>query len=180
MTDITEVARDKVSSVLSRVEKGELSTGTRSRKLLGLPVRRVIPQDIHSLLDYGNGATGMAAAAFAETTRARIANLVLSAATIGVSALTDYKLSFAKIVPIEVHEAIDYVYGASNVVSPFALGYFRKDRAVSMLQIGLGLGTIVASMFTDYRAFSRSRTSTSTSRARSQTQSHPQKKRKKS
>ena len=159
MDRITESAREKagkkVSRVLARVEKADLSTGAPSRPLLGLPVERVIPQDVHSMLDYAGVATGLVAAYCAKTTGARMVNRTLSTATAGASLLTDYKLSLAKIVPIEVHEALDYAWGLSNVVAPFALGYYRKDRVVSMVQIALGVGTIAASLFTDYRAFSR-------------------------
>jgi hypothetical protein len=156
MQDITESARETVHDVLARVEHANLSTGARSRPLLGLPVRRVIPQDVHSLMDYANGAAGLLAASLAHTTRARVANATLSTASAGVSALTDYKLSLAKVVPIEVHEAVDYAWGISNVVAPFALGYYEEDKAVSWMQMVLGMGTIAASLFTDYRAYSRS------------------------
>jgi hypothetical protein len=154
MEQTTEVARRKAKSTLSRLTKRELSTGTPSRSVLGLPIRRSIPQDVHSVMDYGNGAVGLLSAFVANTARARIANTALSAAATGVSALTDYKLSVAKVIPIEVHEAIDYVWGISNVLAPFALGYRRKDKLVSFVQIAFGLGTIAASMITDYRAFS--------------------------
>ena len=161
MEHITARAREKVakkvSRVLARVDRADLSTGAPSRPLLGLPVERFIPQDVHSVLDYAGGATGLVAAYCAKTDRARIVNSTLSTATTGASLLTDYKLSLAKVIPIEVHEALDYAWGLSNVVAPFALGYYRKDRVVSMVQIALGLGTIAASLFTDYRAFSRHR-----------------------
>jgi len=157
MPDITESARETVQDVLSRVENVNLSTGAPSKPLLGLPVRRVIPQDVHSLIDYAGGAAGLLAASLANTTRGRLANSSLSAASTGVAVLTDYKLSLAKVIPIEVHEAIDYVWGLSNVMAPFALGYYRKDKMVSWVQIALGMGTIAASLFTDYRAFSGSR-----------------------
>jgi hypothetical protein len=156
MEHITESAREKVSQVLARVDKAELSTGARSKSLLGLPVKRIIPQDVHSMIDYAGSATGLVAAYCANTMRARMANTTLSAASTGVSLLTDYKLSLARIVPIEVHEAIDYAWGLGNVLSPFAFGYYRKDKVVSVIQIALGLGTIAASLVTDYRAFSRS------------------------
>jgi hypothetical protein len=167
MPDITETAREKVHDVLSRVENAKLSTGAPSRPLLGLPVRRVIPQDVHSLMDYANGAAGFLAASLANTTRARVANSTLSAASAGVSALTDYKLSMAKVIPIEAHEVVDYAWGVSNVVAPFALGYYREDKMVSWVQIALGMGTIAASLFTDYRAYSGN------SRRNGQTRSQP-------
>jgi len=49
------------------------------------------------------------------------------------------------------------LWGMSNIAAPFALGYYRKDRLVSLLQIGLGFGTIAASLFTDYRAYNSAR-----------------------
>jgi hypothetical protein len=170
MEEITESAREKVKGVLSRVDKAELSTGVRSKSLMGLPVRRVIPQDVHSVLDYTGGAAGLVAAFFANTARARLANTMLSTTTLGVSALTDYKLSLAKVVPIEVHEVVDYVWGLGNVMAPFALGYYRKDKAVSLIQIALGIGTVAASLVTDYRSFSRAR---SNGESRTQSQSRP-------
>jgi hypothetical protein len=154
MPDITESARETVHDVISRVENINLSTGAPSTPLLGLPVQRVIPQDVHSLIDYAGGAAGLLAASVANTTRARVANSSLSMASTGVALLTDYKLSLAKVIPIEAHEVIDYVWGLGNVMAPFALGYYRKDKLVSWVQIALGMGTIAASLFTDYRAFS--------------------------
>jgi len=180
MEHITESAREKVGQVLARVDKAELSTGTRSKSLLGLPVKRVIPQDVHSMIDYAGGATGLVAAYCANTFRARMANTTLFAASTGVSLLTDYKLSLARIVPIEVHEAIDYAWGLGNIVSPFALGYYRKDKVVSVVQIALGLGTIAASLITDYRAFSRSNGArTRAHRSQSATRSHAKRRGKK-
>jgi hypothetical protein len=96
-----------------------------------------------------------------------MANSSLSAASTGVAVLTDYKLSLAKVIPIEVHEAIDYAWGLSNVMAPFALGYYRKDKMVSWVQIALGMGTIAASLFTDYRAFSGGSREDGQSRSRS-------------
>jgi hypothetical protein len=154
MQDITETARDKVHDVLTRVEHANLSTGVPSKPVLGLPVRRIIPQDVHSLIDYAGGAAGLLAASMANTTRAKMANVTLSSASAGVSVLTDYKLSLAKVIPVEVHEVVDYAWGLGNVVAPFALGYYREDRMVSWIQMMLGMGTIAASLITDYRSYS--------------------------
>jgi hypothetical protein len=71
----------------------------------------------------------------------------------GVSLCTDYRLSAAKLIPIEVHEVIDYAWGAANVALPFVLGYWKRDPLVASLQIGTGLLTIAGSLFTDYRSW---------------------------
>jgi hypothetical protein len=77
---------------------------------------------------------------------------MLGVADASASALTDYRLSLAKVIPIEVHEALDYAVGLGAIAAPFLLGYRRKDRMASWLHIATGLTVIVGSLFTDYRA----------------------------
>jgi hypothetical protein len=153
MQEITHETKSKAKKWLSKVERTDLSKGTRSAPILGLPVARIIPQDIHSVMDYANGAAGMLSAAIANTARGRMVNATLAAAAAGTSAATDYRLSLAKLIPIEVHEVIDYVWGISNILAPFMLGYARKDKAVTAMQVALGASTIAASLITDYRAY---------------------------
>jgi len=151
---VTDVVRDRLHIPIPQ----NLSEGRLSKRPLGLrlPLRRTIPQDVHSVFDYMGGAMNLlCGTALCNSKRAGIAASVLAGSALGVSLLTDYRLSLAKLIPIEAHEVIDYVWGASNVVAPFALGYAKKDPAVSVIQCAIGLGTIVASLFTDYRAFSR-------------------------
>jgi hypothetical protein len=128
-------------------------SGIPSRRLLGaLPLARVIPQDLHSLMDYAGAAVAGISAALASSGSARLTGTLLASSGAGVSALTDYRMSVAKVVPIEVHETIDYVWGLSAIVAPFALGYHRKDRLATMLQVVTGASMVLASLFTDYRA----------------------------
>lgn len=143
---------------LLRELEGELaaigpSLEIESRPLFGvLPLARVIPQDVHSLMDYSAGAACIATSLFAETTAAKIAGATLGASVTCVSALTDYRLSAAKIIPIEAHEALDYVWGASAIAAPFLFGYWKKDPAIAAIHVMTGASTILASLFTDYRA----------------------------
>ena len=124
-----------------------------SKPLLGvLPLRRIIPQDVHSVMDYLVAGAYLLSARFARTKRARAVGMVLGANVGGVSLLTDYRLSAAKVIPIEVHEVLDHASGAGAVAAPFLLGYAKKDRLAATIQISAGLGTILASLFTDYRA----------------------------
>jgi len=132
-----------------------LSVGEPARSVLGLPLARFIPQDVHSIGDYFHGAVTAGLAAFAEETEAQIACASLSAAVVGVSLLTDYRLSLAKWIPIEVHEIIDHAWGAMNIAAPFVLGYRRREPVVSALQIATGAMAIAVSLFTDYRAYRR-------------------------
>ena len=124
-----------------------------SKPLFGkLPLARVIPQDVHSILDYVHTAGFLLSAKLAVTARGRAVGLALGAGLGGTSAVTDYRLSAAKLLPIEIHERLDYATGIAAIVAPFVLGYAKKDPVAAMIQIGLGIGTLVTSAVTDYRA----------------------------
>jgi hypothetical protein len=57
-----------------------------------------------------------------------------------------------KVLPIELHELLDHASGTTAATAPVLLGYAKKDPVASAIQIVTGLGAIVASLFTDYRA----------------------------
>ena len=126
--------------------------GFPSQPLLGvLPLKRLVPQDIHSMGDY-LGAMGVGAlAASSGTSRGRIAGLMLVLSGAGVSLVTDYRLSLKKWVPIEVHEAIDYVWSLAAITSPWLFGYAKKAPAVALGQVLAGVGYALFSALTDYR-----------------------------
>lgn len=139
---------------LERIVFAELrpSSPVPSKPVLGvLPLARVVPQDVHSVVDYLAAGAYLVSAALARTSRARAMGLLLAANQAGVSMITDYRLSVAKVLPIETHEVLDHVSGASAALAPFALGYQKKDPIASAIQIVTGLGTVLASLFTDYR-----------------------------
>ena len=131
-----------------------LSHGVPSAPVLGgLPLARLIPQDIHSLMDYADAATAGAGALMTSCPRARAASVLLAASGAGVSALTDYRLSLAKVIPIEAHEVIDHVWGLTAIALPFVMGYWKTAPRVALTHVAVGAGTIVASLLTDYRAY---------------------------
>jgi hypothetical protein len=134
-----------------------MSHGALSKPLLGaLPLGRIIPQDCHSMMDYANGVaagTGIAC----DVPAAQIASAALAVSVIGISSITDYRLSFAKIVPIEVHEVADYAWGIAAIAAPFVFGYWKKAPRVAMTHLIAGAGTILSSLLTDYRAAKRRR-----------------------
>jgi hypothetical protein len=123
-----------------------------ARPLFGiLPVKRFVPQDVHSLLDYAHAFT-VAGVALGATGPACTAGLALGLSDAGVSLLTDYRLSLRKLIPIEVHESIDYVWGLSAIAAPFVFGYARSSPLSAIVHIAVGVSTIIGSLFTDYRA----------------------------
>lgn len=124
-----------------------------SKLLFGvLPIRRLIPQDVHSVLDYSNGLMVAMAGLASNRREAKIAGAVLGASVISVSLLTDYRLSLAKLISIEAHEVLDYAWSASVIAAPFVLGYRKRAPLAAMIQFATGAATILGSMFTDYRA----------------------------
>jgi hypothetical protein len=137
------------------VEDRTLSHGIPSRPLLGaLPIMRLIPQDVHSVMDYMNGiATGAGALLAPDDPAAMAASWILAGSIIGVSAMTDYRLSIAKVIPIEIHETLDYVWGFTAIAAPFVLGYWKTSPTVGLMHVIAGVGTILESMITDYRAY---------------------------
>jgi hypothetical protein len=142
-------------AIAIREDIREITTrrGIPSRPLLGvLPVRRVIPQDLHSLGDYGDGVRVMIAGLLTPDQKARTASLALGMSALTVSALTDYRLAPVKLIPIEVHQGIDYLWGAAAIAAPFVLGYRKRAPITATLHMIVGAAHIVSSMLTDYRA----------------------------
>jgi hypothetical protein len=123
-----------------------------SRPLLGvLPLARVVPQDAHSILDYASAVAFGSTVLFSRTKEARITGAVLQTMMTTGALVSDTRMSAAKLVPIELHEIHDYLWGAAAVAAPFALGYAQKDRAAAAVHVATGALLLVSSLFTDYR-----------------------------
>lgn len=153
LATLVEWVRALPASIEARLSRLGPSKELPSARLFGaLPLARVVPQDVHSVIDYVNAATAISTVLFADSTAGKIAGAALGASGATVSALTDYRLSAAKLIPIEAHEAIDHGWGLLAIAAPFALGYFRKDPTIAALHVMLGASTILVSLFTDYRA----------------------------
>jgi hypothetical protein len=153
------IARDVRSLIppsLQRTVRRSLSrseeAGIASRPLFGvLPLKRFVPQDVHSLLDYANAFT-VAGVGLGASSPACTVGLALGLSDLGVSLLTDYRLSARKLIPIEVHEAIDYIWAISAIAAPFVFGYAKRSPVAALVHIMAGVSTIIGSLFTDYRA----------------------------
>jgi hypothetical protein len=146
---------DALVAAIDRVVAAERcpSAPVRAKPVFGrLPLGRALPQDAHTVVDWGAAAAYFASASVARTPLARALGLGLGAKVASVSALTDYRLSPARLLRIELHELFDQVVGAAAVIAPFALGYARRDPLASAIQIATGIGSIVAALVTDYSA----------------------------
>ncbi|MFL5352333.1 hypothetical protein [Archangium sp.] len=141
--------REGVRGILDR----SAAAGIPAMPLLGvLPLRRLVPQDLHSLMDYQGALTVAGAGLLSGSKVACNAGLALGLSGLGVSLLTDYRLSLKKIIPIEVHEAIDYVWSLGVIAAPFVFGFAKRSKWVTLVHVLVGASTIVGSLFTDYRA----------------------------
>lgn len=161
--DVPRSLRARTEELLASAERVSLAlwdpTGrVPSKPLLGgggwpsLPLGRFVPQDVHSALDYMYSASFLASATLARTGRARAVGVALGVKMGGASAITDCRLGVAKLVPIELHETLDYLGGITAIAAPFVLGYAKKDPVAALIHVGLGIGMVVTSLFTDYRA----------------------------
>jgi hypothetical protein len=148
-----DVPTAELAALSPGAREAQRATTIPSRPLLGvLPLARVVPQDVHSVIDYSNGLVVALAGLSARTRSAKIAGVVLGASVVSVSLLTDYRLSLAKLIPIEAHEAIDHAFGVSAIAAPFALGYAKRSPLAALIHVATGVATILGSLFTDYRA----------------------------
>jgi hypothetical protein len=121
-----------------------------------LPLTRWIPQDVHSGLDYASGLAAASGFFFAKDDDAACwSSIALGASMVGVSMLTDYRLSVAKVIPIRAHEALDHVFGIACIALPFALGYYKTSPRLAITHIAIGVSSILVSLFTDYRSVKR-------------------------
>lgn len=150
ISELTEGDAESLGELLGM--DGSYEHERPSYPVMGLPLRRLVPQDAHSLLDYASGLALIAAGLASGNGFARTAGTVLGSTLIGVSLLTDYRMSVRKIIPIELHEVGDYVGGLSAVAAPFALGYHRTSKLAAWVHVATGVATVVTSLFTDYRA----------------------------
>jgi hypothetical protein len=137
------------------VDDRPLSHGQPARSLGGLPLARAIPQDVHSIVDYATALAVGVAGFVAGTRRARIGCRVIGGVGLVQSLASDYRLSAVKLMPIELHEVRDYLWGAVNIAAPFALGYRKRERVASAVQFAAGAAVILAALFTDYRGWKR-------------------------
>ncbi len=150
LSKVEEVAQPAVLKEMAREVADSLEIP--SRPLFGvLPLQRVIPQDVHSMADYANGLI-CASTIFSDCAAARVAGAALAGSIISTSLLTDYRLSAANVIPVEVHEATDYLWGASAIAAPFVFGYYKRSPVAAACHVAVGAFTILASLFTDYRA----------------------------
>lgn len=117
----------------------------------GLPLRRWMPQGIHSLLECATGVAVAVAGRLSGVGSARRAGLALGLGLTGLSLLTDTRLSLSRLVPIELHELADHGWGLAAIAAPFVGGYARRSPGVAAVHVAAGVAVLVGALLTDYR-----------------------------
>lgn len=110
---------------------------------------------VHGYLDYAAGLLLVVAPrlfGFAGT--AAVICYVLAALHIGMSLLTAYPISVAKVVPFTVHGGVELITAIFLVVAPWLFGFDEVNAARNFFIVaGIGLGLVY--LTTDYRAARR-------------------------
>ena len=110
---------------------------------------RIIPTRIHGMLDYGTGLLLLISPylfGFSQVGgAAQYIPMILGAGIIGLSLVTDYELSIAKLIPMPMHLAGDIAAGALLAASPWLFGFadrvYWPHLIIGLAEIGAGLMT---------------------------------------
>lgn len=112
---------------------------------------RIIPRNVHAVLDYLMGFLLMAVPfvfGFDESQNASGVFMAVGATVLVYSVLTRYELGLVKVIPFHVHLVLDFIGGVLLAASPWLMGF--ADYIVwphvtfGLLEIGAALMTSTA------------------------------------
>jgi len=107
---------------------------------------------MHGVLDYATVSATAAAPVLLDLPKPATRLLYGLAGTyLGLSALTDYPLSAARVVPFKAHGAAEVALGLALPALPWAFG-FSNHRAARSVFLGLAALTFVVAPLTDWEA----------------------------
>ncbi|HEX8698026.1 MAG TPA: hypothetical protein VF815_04270 [Myxococcaceae bacterium] len=128
------------------------AAGIISRPLPGgLPLRRWVPQGVHSVTELAVGAAVAVAGGLSGVETARRVGLGLGLGLAGVTLLTDTRVTLSRLVPIELHELTDYGWGVAAIAAPFVGGYARRAPLTAAVHVLAGAAMLLGAFVTDYR-----------------------------
>jgi hypothetical protein len=109
---------------------------------------RFIPTRIHGVIDYLTGLVLIVAPfvfGFADGGAAQWVPIILGAAILLMSIMTDYELSLAKVIPMPLHLGVDAAGGLLLAASPWLFGFadqvFWPHLIIGLMEIGVSLMT---------------------------------------
>lgn len=104
---------------------------------------RIIPTRVHGFIDYAMGLLLIASPwlfGFATGGIEQWVPVALGLAMIGLSLMTDYELSAARLIPMPVHLGIDIASGLLLAASPWLFGFadqvYWPHLALGLIEIG--------------------------------------------
>jgi len=119
---------------------------------------KMIPRNVHGLLDYIVGALLIAAPwmfGFANDGPATLVPVVLGASALFYSLLTTYEWGVLRVIPFKVHLTLDVLSGAFLAASPWLFGFadrvYLPHLIVGLFEIGAGLMTRNTPAFVGHR-----------------------------
>jgi SPW repeat len=110
---------------------------------------RIIPTRVHGMIDYGFGVLLIIAPfllGFATGGAEQWVPTILGIAIIGMSLMTDYELSLARVVPMPIHLGVDVLGGILLAASPWLFGFsgriYLPHFILGLVEIGTALMTV--------------------------------------
>jgi hypothetical protein len=109
----------------------------RERRLLR---RGSIPLPLHGLLEYGVGVLLIASSSlFYSDDTATAVSILLGAAVLGLTALSDMPTALLRRIPLGAHIFLDFLIGVLLIASPFLFQFSDETEATAtFLVIGIG------------------------------------------
>ena len=111
---------------------------------------RVIPRQVHAVLDYMTGGTLVAAPrllGLSGTTAGKVLDLAGGIAT-AQSLVTDYELGLVRVVPMRTHLTLDAMSGAMIAASPWIFGFANNGTRYWLPHVLVGATEILAAATT--------------------------------
>ena len=115
---------------------------------------RIIPTQVHGVLDYATGGALLSAPGLLGLgdvpASARVLRLAGGGATL-YSVLTDYELGVVKLIPMPFHLALDAASGAFLASSPWLLGFAKEGPRYWLPHVVAGATEMLAAATTKTR-----------------------------
>jgi hypothetical protein len=122
----------------------------RDRRRL-LPRRGSVPLVFHGLLEYGIGVLLIASSSlFSFDSTPRAVGILLGAAVLVLTALSDLPTALVRRLPLDSHIVIDYVVGILLVASPFIFS-FSDDAGALAFFVVVGIGHLILTAVTRFK-----------------------------
>jgi hypothetical protein len=109
------------------------------------------PLVVHGLLEYGIGVLLIASSSFFyDDGTATAVSILLGAAVLAISALSDIPTALLRRIPLSAHVLLDYLFGILLVASPFIFDFSSETGAVAFFLV-VGIFYLVLTAVTRFK-----------------------------